>query len=258
MQNIENPRLSAYVGLIPAAGTGSRLPDRKTAKEMLPAGPSGAPVIGRLIQHMHAAGVSDITVVLRPQKRDLIEYLGDEKWHHIRFRLRFTQGTAGVPQTVALGLEGSKERNFVFGFPDILFRPKSVLPQMMKTLESGNADVVIGLFPAANPAKSDMVKTDEGGRVIDIEIKPVKTVLEQTWSLAVWRPAFTDYLSSLLQHDSVRVNRSADNPHDQQMGQIFQLAMADGMTIKSTSFHNGASLDIGTPADFALAQSWRD
>lgn len=244
--------------MIPAAGSGSRLPDRELSKEMLPVGSAGEPVIAHLLQSMHTAGVDEITVVLREDKSDLFNYLISSNWRHLSFSVRTTAGTSGVPETTVLGLEGSQNRNIAFGFPDILFEPQDAFKRLMQKLESQNADVVLGLFPTPNSAKADMVETNTEGKVIGIEIKPDATKLDLTWILAVWRPAFTQYLLKLFRCDSGRLNEIAADPEDNHLGHVFRLAIADGMTIDSLSFRNGRSLDIGTPGDLALAQSWDD
>ena len=46
------------------------------------------------------------------------------------------------------------------GFPDILFSPDNAFTQLINQLRSRNADVVLGLFPADKPEKTDMVEID--------------------------------------------------------------------------------------------------
>ncbi|MGI9205098.1 MAG: hypothetical protein ACR2Q3_13870 [Woeseiaceae bacterium] len=257
-RKIEKSGLKRYVGLIPAAGFGARLPDRKAAKEMLAVGHSRTPVIEHLLHCMEVAGLREVAIVLRPEKRDLTDFLQHEKWQHMLFHLRFTPGTSGVPETVSLGLEDLEECSIVFGFPDILFEPGHAVHALTDCLEEGDADIVLGLFPTGSPDKSDMVKTNKGGNVIDIEIKPRGTKLDLTWILAAWRPTFSRYLIDLLQHDGDRLRRFAASSDDQQLGQVFLLAMADGLKIQSVAFTNGRSLDVGTEDDLRLAQAWPD
>lgn len=255
-QNIENSGPSAYVGVIPAAGLGSRLPDRELSKEMLPVGSSRRPVIGHLLDAMHVAGVDDIMVVMHEGKSDLFDYLASPDWQHLCLRTRKTAGTSGVPESAALGLENDQERNVAFGFPDILFEPGDAFTRLMEKLESENADVVLGLFPTKKPAKSDMVDTDKAGNVIGIEIKPKETLLDLTWIIAVWKPAFTVFLANLTQHDSDKLNGVVENASEDHLGQVFQLAITNDMAVVSVAFEGGCSLDIGTPDDLVLAQSW--
>ncbi|MGH9196789.1 MAG: NTP transferase domain-containing protein, partial [Acidimicrobiia bacterium] len=61
------PRL---IGIVPAAGYASRLPGLRCSKEALPV--KGKPVIEHLLERMWMAGCSDIRVVTRPEKKDVI------------------------------------------------------------------------------------------------------------------------------------------------------------------------------------------
>jgi len=255
-QNLENSRPAGYVGLIPAAGFGSRLPALENAKEMLAVGNDSRPVIGHLLDIMADADVQDVTVVLRPQKTDLTSYLRSDLWEHMQLDLKFTPGTRGVPETVALGLEGVEHRHVAFGFPDILFKPNDALAIVMQELEAGNSQAVLGLFPTGSPEKSDMVKTDRLGNVVDIEIKPKRTRLDRTWILAVWKPSFSRYLISKVRGDSALANDPNALLRTAHLGQVFKSAISDGMRFGTMTFEHGASLDIGTPDDLALARSW--
>jgi len=236
---------SEYVALLPAAGIGSRLPNRHGSKELLRFGggqEDGDPVISHVLSCVGLAGIRDVIVVLRDGKQDIFEYLTSSEWSHFRFAFEFTPGTSGVPETVALGLGGTQARSVVFGFPDILFEPRDAFVRLIERLENSPADVVLGLFPTGNPSKMDMVATDESGCVTEIEIKPDATALDLTWILAAWRPSFSAYIAA--------------NHEGSHLGDIFQLAMADGMQIESEPFIEGRSLDIGTPDDLDRAKTW--
>lgn len=253
---VEKSRPSAYVGLIPAAGVGSRLPGRKLSKEMLPVSlcrGAQSPVLDHLITSMIRAGVTDIRVVLREEKQDVADYLAGEQWQGIRFDNLTTPGTSGVAETVALGLEGIGEQQIAFGFPDILFEPGDAFNKMMQKLQNSDADVVLGLFPTNNPRKMDMVDVDHTGRVRRIDIKPRQTDLALTWILAVWSPAFSAFLLEQSSQSLFGLGQESGEAH---LGCAFQLAIANGFHINSVSFPEGRSLDIGTPDDLERARHW--
>lgn len=260
-QYLENMANSEYVALLPAAGIGSRLPDRATSKELLPFGDEqedGSPVISHVLSCMQLAGIDDVIVVLRDGKQDISEYLASNVWNHINFMFKITPGTSGVPETAAFGLGETQGRSVVFGFPDILFEPRDAFVKLIHRLEDSEADVVLGLFPTNSPKKMDMVETDDSGRVTDIQIKPQSTQLDLTWILAAWKPSFSDYLYELVYDNATRLAEIAANHDGSHLGHVFQLAMADGLHIDSESFDDGRSLDIGTPDDLSLARTWLD
>jgi glucose-1-phosphate thymidylyltransferase len=244
-QFMEGTTPSRYVAVIPAAGAGTRLPDRELSKELMPySSPDRAekPVISHLLQCLQRAGVDDVVIVLRDDKTDIVEYLTSPAWSGGRFRFTTTPGTSGVPETVALGVSDAGRHNIAFGFPDILFEPEDAFVALMDRLDGSDADIVLGLFPTDTPQKMDMVATDDRGRVTGIEIKPKSTALGLTWILAAWTPTFSDFLA---QHHG-----------GHHLGDAFLLAMDEGITIESVAFENGRSLDIGTPDDLARARQW--
>lgn len=242
---IEESLPSAYVAVIPAAGAGTRLPDRELSKELMPygrPGTGGEPVISHLLRCLGQAEIDDMIIVLRDDKTDIAEYLASPKWGSDNFRITMTPGTSGVPETVALGVRDAGARNVAFGFPDILFEPQDAFVELMHQLDNSEADVVLGLFPTDTPEKMDMVATDCQGHVTDIQIKPDSTTLTLTWILATWTPRFSTFLT--------------DNHDGSHLGHTFQLAMAEGFIISSVAFGDGRSLDIGTPDDLARAREW--
>lgn len=258
-QFLEKSRSSEYVALLPAAGIGSRLPQRRLSKELLPFG-SGegeeSPVISHLLRCVQQAGIRNIVIVLRQEKRDIPDYLLGDGWQGSDFSYEITAGTSGVPETVALGLRGVQSRRVFFGFPDILFEPTDAPLTIMRRLDSTDADVVLGLFPTDNPGKFDMVQIDDEGQVINIEIKPESTSLDLTWILAAWRPTFSAYLHNLVGNQPDRIAEHANSSTNMHLGHVFQLALSDGLRIDAESFPDGRLLDIGTPDDLALARSW--
>ena len=254
-----NPVASEYVALVPAAGTGSRLPNRKLSKELLPFGSAGSgtkPVISHLLNCIGSAGIRNVIVVLRRGKWDIPDYLTGDEWKHLQFSYKITAGTSGVPATAALGIEGFESRNVVFGFPDILFAPEDAIDRLIRRLRDTSADVVLGLFPTDNPGKMDMVELDDNGKVSAIEIKPMRTRLELTWILAAWTPRFNSYIQQMVNEFPQKLHALAGSPGGGHLGHLFQLALSDGMKIESEWFSEGRTLDIGTPEDLALARSW--
>lgn len=241
----EESRPTGYVAVIPAAGAGTRLPDRELSKELMPYGQPETgeePVISHLLRCLGRAEIDDMIIVLRDDKTDIADYLAGTEWSDKRIRFTTTPGTSGVPETVALGVPDAGARNVAFGFPDILFEPQDAFVALRHQLNNSEADVVLGLFPTDTPAKMDMVATDSRGHVTEIQIKPDLTTLELTWILATWTPRFSAFLT--------------DNHNGNHLGHTFQLAMADGFKIDTVSFVDGRSLDIGTPDDLVRARKW--
>ena len=258
-QVTEESLLSGYVAVIPAAGAGTRLPDRELSKELLPFGPrkdGSRPVISHLLRCLGQAAIDDLIIIVRDDKKDIMDYVAGPEWSDRRIRVITTPGTSGVPETVALGLRDAGAHNIAFGFPDILFEPQDAFADLKSRLTSSRADIVLGLFPTDKPAKFDMVATDGDGQVTSIEIKPDTTTLALTWIIAAWTPAFSEFLTRLVFEQPARLDALAGGSGGSHLGHAFQLAMSEGFTIDSVRFDDGRILDIGTPDDLARAADW--
>jgi len=250
-----------YAAIVPAAGMGTRLPDKTQSKEVLAVGTRSGrarPAIAHLLACIDEVDVDEVAVVLRAGKRDIREYLGGEDAPQLTYRLANTTGTRGVAETVGLGLQSldaPASYSIVFGFPDILLKPSDAYVHLVSALENGDADVVLGLFPTQTPSKMDMVAVDDEARVLDIQIKPANTELSLTWILAVWRPTFSACLQDMLSDDKWIEQFQQTEAH---LGSAFLAAMAKGLRIDAVAFPDGQSLDIGTPEDYERAQHWID
>jgi glucose-1-phosphate thymidylyltransferase len=134
------------------------------------------------------------------------------------------------------------------GFPDILFSPADSYARLKDKIETTDADVVLGVFPANKPEKTDMVEIDTDNHVLNIIIKPKQTELKLTWGIAVWKPVFSRYLHDYL----FRQQRKKTDP-ELHIGHVMQAAINDGMTVVAEMVSDQAYLDIGTPDDLSRA-----
>lgn len=253
------------VGLIPAAGAASRLGALPCSKEIFPIGEAPGPqghvrpkvVSEYLIEAMVEAGIRMAYLVLRDGKWDIPAYLG----HGARLGLDLAYLIAAVPYGTPYTLDQAYAflagRRVALGFPDIVFRPQDAFARLLDRQDLTGAEVVLGLFPAERPSKMDMVAVDGRGRVTDIQIKPPTTELRSTWVIAVWGPAFTDYMHRYLAANLERV-RTGGFPRglaarEPFVGDVVRAALEDGLEVQTVSFAGGECIDIGTPEDLALA-----
>ena len=108
----------------------------------------------------------------------------------------------GSPYSLDQAWPFIKDNRVALGFPDIIFELEDAYVRLLKRQESSGADVVLGLLPADQPQKSDMVETDSKGDVTKIIIKPKSSTLRNCWVNAVWTPRFScflhDHLASVI------------------------------------------------------------
>ncbi|RIJ34380.1 nucleotidyltransferase family protein [Pontibacter oryzae] len=247
------------VGLIPAAGLGSRLSPIPCSKELLPIGFQVHPEHGEdhpkvvsqyLLEHMRRGGASQVYVILRKGKWDIPDYFGDGSQLNLHLAYLLMQRPHGCPYSIDQAYAFVKQSRVLFGFPNILFEPGNAFEQLLHKQKTTAADVVLGCFKVSSPHKWDMVKLQAGGIVKSIHHKPEHSDLAYAWAIACWGPRFTDFMHTYLQQQEVRLQSSGA---ELSIGEVVQAALNSGLLVQSVCFANGNCLDVGTPKDFRKA-----
>lgn len=243
------------IGLIPAGGQGLRIGSLPCSKEIYPIGydhsRDGFPkaVCQYLLEKMRAAGVKNVYIVLREGKWDIPAYLRDGKMLDLNLAYLIMDAPFGVPFTIGQAFPFVQQAIVAFGFPDIFFNPHDTFVRLLDRLSHNDCDVVLGLFPADRPHKTDMVDVDPSGRVENIVIKPGKTNLELTWCVAVWTPVFTKFM-----HRHVKaVEPFAAQQKELFLGEVIQAAVNEGLRVEGVKVSDEPFIDIGTPDDLHRA-----
>lgn len=248
------------IGLIPAAGSATRISPLPCSKEIFPIGfkhsngqhKSQIRVISSyLLECMQYAGVAKTFMVIREGKWDIPAYFRRQNISDMNLAYLVTGITESTPHTTDFAYPFIKDKIVVFGFPDILIQPLRVFQKLLQKLYNKESDLVLGLFKADNHRKVDMVKIDDNNRVCRIIIKPEKTELIYAWMVAVWTPAFTNFLHNALKGDMNASHRD----RELYMGDIIQLAIESGLNVESVIFRDGKYLDIGTKKDLQKAMN---
>ena len=89
---------------------------------------------------------------MRKGKWDIPAYFGDGKMLDMNLAYLMMDLPYGVPYTLDQAYPFVQDAIIALGFPDIIFEPEDAYRNCCQTEES-NADIVLGLFPASNPAK---------------------------------------------------------------------------------------------------------
>ena len=215
--------LSELVGLIPAAGTASRLGPLPCSKEILPVTyphsklndttpPRGVGCY--LLENMCLAGISKAYMILRSGKWDIPSYFQDGKMLGIPIAYLLMDLPFGVPYTLDQAYPFVKSDTVAFGFPDILFVPAEAFRSLLKVHNDSNSSIVLGLFPSRQPHRSDMVDFDQEGRLTEIHIKSNSTDLRYAWIMAIWGPEFTHFLHTFVQKMKEKLGRDISTNDD--------------------------------------------
>ena len=136
--------------------------------------------------------------------------------------------------------------------PDILFAPEDAYVSLLARLNETDAEAVLGLFPTDEPWRTDVVEKDSAGRIRRIVVKPKQTALRESWVMAVWGPAFTQFLHDHLAAQAPPPAGPAGG-EEAYVGHVLQAALEAGLRVESVSFPGGEFLDIGTPESLLRA-----
>jgi glucose-1-phosphate thymidylyltransferase len=139
------------VGIIPAAGQGSRLGRLPCSKEIYPVGfwhgdgeKTGQPkaVCHYLLDRMHLAGVHKVFIIVREGKWDIPAYLGDG--YHLGLHLAYLMMRLpyGPPFTLDQAYPFVRDALVVTGFPDLLFQPEDAFVRLLQKQASSGAEPV--------------------------------------------------------------------------------------------------------------------
>jgi glucose-1-phosphate thymidylyltransferase len=268
--NQNNISSSEVIAVIPAAGKATRLSPLPCSKELIPIG-FGA--IGQenqlrpkvvshyLLEMFKLAGIKKAYIVLNSGKLDIPAYFGSGQMVDMKLAYLLVDLPIAVPYTLDQAYPFVQNKLVALGFPDIVLHPENSFVQLLAREMKTKADIVLGLYPTDQPHKMDVVDLDENGCIRQIRPKPLKLKganVNYAWLTAVWTPVFTQYLHEFVSEHKKKYfddyfETAVKNKRELFVGDIFQAALADRLTIETVLFSDGNCLDIGTPDDLAKA-----
>lgn len=247
------------VAVIAAAGISSRLSPIPCSKEILPVGTGHQGdgtrrlkvAIQYLLESFRMAGITKTYIVIRTNKWDIPAFLGNGNSEGMDIAYLLMGLPYGAAFSVNQSFPFTGSSIVAFGFPDIIIHPQNVYRTLAVKLREENADVVLGLFPATNPQKVDMIQFDGSNRISRFVIKPGKTELHYTYLTALWTPVFSKFMNDYLAGKCREID--ADSDPDIHVGDVLQAFINEGNTIQYSKFEEGTYIDIGTVDDYSIA-----
>lgn len=255
------------VGLIPAAGRGSRLAPLPCSKEVLPLGTRAMPdgsirpkaLVHYLLEAYQASGIDRAVLVTGASKWDVPAFITSSGSCGVNVCCVGLGASPGTPFSLDHAYPWVRGSLCALGFPDILLPVESPFRVLVDALSEVGADVALGLFPAEDPTSVDVVEVDSAGWVTSLIPKPERADPPcLTWSVAVWRPGFTDFMHQLLEPAWTSERARAllmSNPAGREVfvGHVFNRARSAGLRVYGTVLSDQPSLDVGTVASFNRA-----
>jgi dTDP-glucose pyrophosphorylase len=159
-------------GIVPAAGSGTRIQPLAFSKELLPVGSRLEDGIERpravseyLVERMTRAGADRICFVISPTKSDILRYYGSSLGPaHVVYAVQ--PEPRGLCDAIfrAVPLIGPAE-TAVIGLPDTIWFPEDGLQALPEDR------LALLLFPVDRPELFDAVVTAPDGRVLEVQVK---------------------------------------------------------------------------------------
>ncbi len=171
------------LGIIPAAGAGTRIQPLAFSKELLPVGGRLDGSIERpravseyLVERLTIAGATKICFVISAGKSDILEYYGGGKVNSASFIFVVQPQPAGLCDAIFHAAPVVQPNEPVaIGLPDTIWFPENGLFALPEDR------LAFLLFPVARPEFFDAVVTDDAGRVREIQVKQADARSNWVW-----------------------------------------------------------------------------
>jgi glucose-1-phosphate thymidylyltransferase len=254
------------IGIVPAAGYGKRLQPLPCSKEILPVGfepardgqaPRPKVALHYLLERMRSGGAAEAFIVLRAGKWDIPSYFRDGGIAGMQLGYLIARVPYGVPYTLDQAHPFVRDALVLVGMPDLLFEPEDAFLRLRRRQAETGADVVLGLFRANRLGIIDMVEADQSGRVQTVVPKPGAAASDLGWLIAVWTPAFTEYLHAFVARDEAARDGSGSG-REVSVAHVLDAGLGDGLLVQSVTFRGSSFADIGSPRGLrrALKRGW--
>lgn len=248
--------MTEYIGILPAAGRGSRLGAIPCSKEIMPLGfqsPTSKegdwyPVTA-VEKHLSAfaqAQVQRVGIIIGNTKWDIVRYLGNGDRFQLPIAYFYQEKLDGMPFALDLTYSWIQDANILFAMPDTLITPNDSMARLVKYHQSRNADITLGLFQTNAPEKFGMVELNSDKEIIGFIDKPNQSDLKLMWGCAVWTAKFTCFMHQYLADLSMPTKEVV-------LSDVFLAALQAGYYFEGLQIEGGNYHDIGTPESFQAA-----
>jgi len=230
-------------GLIPAAGSGTRLGPFTYAipKELLPVGDKA--VIEHVVEAMSIAGIAEIVIVVAPHKHGLSDYLGSGKRFGVKLTYVVQEERLGLANAVAAG-EHVIHGRFAVVLGDNFFIPKHFLTRLITAHLQTGATTTVGVARVDDVTRHGIIRPD-GGRIIDIIEKPAPDKAPSNMG------ALGAYIFESDIFDAIRATLPG-HKGEYQLTDSIRLQIQQGKDVRYLEI-DGIHIDVGTPQDLMRA-----
>jgi dTDP-glucose pyrophosphorylase len=237
------------IGIIPAAGAGSRIQPLGCSKELLPVGWREAAggkrpkaVSEYLVERMIAAGARSICMVISAEKSDIVRYYAERDYAAEIFYAVQRQPLGLCDAIFRAAPFVAAQETVLLGLPDTIWFPENAL---RRAVEQGS-ELRLLLFPVANPSAFDAVLCDEQGNVRRVVVKQPNSGTHWIWG------AMT--ASGRAFHE-LRMLWEARRRRDEYLGHLLNAYIEAGGTVTASAIGEHY-MDVGTVEGYHAAQDF--
>ena len=234
------------LGIIPAAGSGSRIQPLGCSKELLPVGTRAGEerpkaVSEYLLERMAIAGVDRVAMVIAAEKSDLVRYYRDSGWSE-RIAFVLQPRPAGLCDAVFRALPWALEDEFVLmGLPDTIWYPINAFALTPRS------QIHLVTFPVVAPEQFDAVRWRDDGndQVAAVEVKRPGAPDRRIWGAITGPAGEFRRLAALWRRSGCQ---------EAYLGDLFNHWIRQGGRL--TADRSGSEyLDVGTLGGYRAAQA---
>lgn len=233
-------------GLIPAAGSGTRLGPFTNAipKELLPVGEKA--VIEHVVEAMKLAGIDEIAVVVSPHKHGISDYLGSGKRFGVKLTYVVQDERRGLADAVLSG-EHVIDGSFVVVLGDNFFHPKSFLSNLIAHHVNQKADATLGVAEVEDVTRHGIIMPS-GDNIIDVVEKPSPEKAPSRLG------AIGIYVFETEIFDAIGRTKPG-HKGEYQLTDSVKVMIDEGRKVIYKKI-DGVHIDVGTPKDLMWANNW--
>jgi len=229
------------IGLIPAAGAGTRLEEltQDTPKEMLKVGEK--PIIEHVLDQFKEAGITTIFIIIGPGKSAIIEHLGNGSKLGLEIGYLFQEKPEGLGRAI-YEANGFISEAFAVVLGDNLLLPKTLLKDVVSEHQTSGADATLVGHEVDDPGRFGVIES-ENEKVTGLEEKPETP---KTNTAVVGMYVFTPEIFKTIE----RTEPGAKGEY--QITDSIKIMLSAGKNIRVVK-HDGAWYDIGTKESYVEA-----
>ena len=225
------------VGLIPAAGKGSRL-GLPFSKELYPIPFKSMyyPVILNNILALKSINITEIVIIISPDKHDIMKYLGNGSSWDVTINYVIQEKAVSLPDALSKGNNIILDKEVYFLMADTVIEPNNFLIEFYERINS-DYEISLGCFYTDNPGKFATLEMVNG--VVNFcEEKNPESKSNIMWGFWRWNPSFT---KKLIEASKSHTLVAGEQTMSEIISEEIKLGMVEGILLNNYKYW-----DLGT------------